>query len=285
MAKLHLGLAMWANGDWRGSLLAPHGGNEAMLAEYATVFDTVEGNTTFYSGAPRVETVAAWAQQAPSHFRFCFKLPAELTHRRRLVGIEAELAAFIEALAPLHDRLGPLMIQLPRDFGGQELPRLSALLEAWPADLPAAVEVRHPDFFHKGEAERALNRLLISHGVERVMLDVRPLFATPAGDDPRLLKAQGEKPRVPLHVLSTATAPLVRFIGHFDAAINRQRFTPWAERLALWIKQGKTPFLFVHTPDNREAPALARTLYTEVARRVPLPALAAFPGEQQVSLF
>ncbi|WP_355660606.1 DUF72 domain-containing protein [Halomonas salifodinae] len=283
--RLYLGLAMWANGDWRGRLFAPHGGSDGMLAEYATVFDTVEGNTTFYSGAPRAETVAAWARQAPRHFRFCFKLPAELTHRRRLAGIEAELEAFLEALEPLQDRLGPLMIQLPRDFGGQELPRLASLLQAWPGHLPAAVEVRHPDFFHKGEAERALNRLLISHGVDRVMLDVRPLFATPAGGDSRLSKAQGEKPRVPLHVLSTATSPLVRFIGHFDEAINRARFIPWAERLALWIKQGKTPFLFVHTPDNREAPTLARSLYDEVARRVPLPALAAFPGEQQVSLF
>ncbi len=273
---------MWANPDWRGTLYPPHGGG---LEEYARVFGTVEGNTTFYSGAPRAETVTAWARQAPPGFRFCFKLPAALTHERRLAGIEAALDGFLEALAPLHDRLGPLMVQLPRDFGPQELPRLDSLLSRWPPGIPCAVEVRHPEFFHKGAAEIAFNRLLISHGVDRVMLDVRPLFSTPADDDPGLLKAQGEKPKRPLHVLSTADRPLVRFIGHLDSKINERYYEAWIERLSLWIDQGKTPFLLVHTPDNRRAPELARRLYSRLAQRCSLPCLPAFPGECQTRLF
>jgi uncharacterized protein YecE (DUF72 family) len=117
------------------------------------------------------------------------------------------------------------------------------------------------------------------------MLDVRPLFATPAGTDTRLIKAQGEKPKRPLHVISTANMPIVRFIGHCDMAINDRLFMPWCERLALWIKQGKTPFLFVHTPDNRQAPQLARRFYARLAERVELPPLEAFPGERQSALF
>jgi uncharacterized protein YecE (DUF72 family) len=282
MSALYLGLPMWANPEWRGSLYPPGGGG---LEEYARVFSAVEGNTTFYSGAPRAETVAAWARQAPPGFRFCFKLPAALTHERRLAGIEAELGGFLEALAPLHDRLGPMMVQLPRDFGLDELPRLAALLGRWPRQLPCAVEVRHPEFFHKGAAEVALNRLLISHGVDRVMLDVRPLFSTPAEAHPGLARAQREKPRRPLHVLSTGGRPLVRFIGHLDAAINERYFTPWIQRLILWIKQGKTPYLMVHTPDNRQAPELARRLLAAVAEQHPLPPLPAFPGEVQAALF
>lgn len=280
--RLHLGLAMWANPEWRGTLYPPHGGG---LEEYARVFTTVEGNTTFYSGAPRAETVAAWARQAPADFRFCFKLPAALTHERRLVGVEAAFDAFLDALAPLHDRLGPLMVQLPRDFGAEELPRLEALLARWPVGIPCAVEVRHSEFFHKGAAETALNRLLITHGADRVMLDVRPLFSTPPGGHPGLLQAQREKPRRPLHVLSTADRPLVRFIGHLDPAINERYFAPWIERFGLWINQGKTPFLLVHTPDNRQAPELARRLHARLAEPCSLPPLAAFPGEDQARLF
>ncbi len=282
---LHLGLPMWANPDWRGGLYPPHGGGDGHLADYARVFSAVEGNTTFYSGAPRPETVAAWSRQAPSAFRFCFKLPASLTHERRLVGVAADLEAFLATLAPLRDRLGPVMIQLPRDFGADELPRLDAVLSRWPRAIPCAVEVRHSDFFHKGAAETALNRLLISHGVNRVMLDVRPLFSTPAGDHPGMRQAQGEKPKRPLHVLSTANHPVVRFIGHVDAAINIRYFAAWIERLSLWIKQGKTPFLLVHTADNRQAPELARRLYRDLALRADLPALPAFPGERQTRLF
>jgi len=283
--RLHLGLPMWANADWRGGLYPRQAASEDFLTDYARVFSSVEGNTTFYSGTPRAETVAAWARRSPPTFRFCFKLPAALTHERRLTGIDADLETFLDGLAPLGPRLGPVMIQLPRDFGAAELPALERLLARWPAGVPCSVEVRAREFFHKGSAEQRLNRLLITHNVDRVMLDVRPLFGTPTGDDPRLRTAQSEKPRLPLHVLSTGERPIVRFIGHLDTALNRRYFAPWVERLSLWIKQGKTPFLFVHTPDNRQAPALARTLYTALGEALDLPLLAAFPGERQATLF
>lgn len=285
MTAPYLGLAMWANSDWRGGLYARHTPSDAFLEEYAKVFTSVEGNTTFYSGAPREAAVLAWARQTPRHFRFCFKLPARLTHDKRLVGIDGELSDFLARLEPLHDRLGPMMIQLPRDFGHAELANLAAFLERWPDNICCSVEVRASEFFHKGSAEQQLNRLLITYGVDRVMLDVRALFSTPAGDDSRLIKAQGEKPKRPLHVLSTSDRPIVRFIGHLDMNINERYFAAWADQLGLWIKQGKTPFLFVHTPDNRQAPELARRFHSLLVEKYSLSTLNAFPGEQQVSLF
>ncbi|MGO2240663.1 MAG: DUF72 domain-containing protein, partial [Halomonas sp.] len=56
-------------------------------------------------------------------------------------------------------------------------------------------------------------------------------------------------------------------------------------RLKLWISQGKTPFLFVHTADNRESPHLARWLYNALGEITPLPPLAPFAGEKQSQLF
>ncbi|GHC28621.1 Uncharacterized conserved protein YecE, DUF72 family [Aidingimonas halophila] len=282
---MHLGLAMWANSDWQGRLYPPHGGREGLLVDYARVFNSVEGNTTFYSGAPSEATVASWARQAPADFRFCFKLPAELTHQRRLCHVDADIDAFLARLEPLQNRLGPIMIQLPRDFGVNELPRLESLLSRWPKAFPCAVEVRHSHFFHKGNEERHLNQLLISHGIDRVMLDVRPLFSQPPDTDSVLAKAQSEKPKRPLHVISTGTRPIIRFIGHFDQARNDHYFAPWIERIKLWINQGKTPFLFVHTPDNRYAPELARHFYHQLATHLVLPELAGFAGERQTLLF
>ncbi|MDK9688356.1 DUF72 domain-containing protein [Halomonas sp. LC1] len=280
---LYLGLPMWANQDWQGSLY-PRQAKTDLLSDYAAVFSSVEGNTTFYSGAPKPDTIAAWARQAPAHFRFCFKLPASVTHDQRL-GSLASAWEFIEALTPLHDRLGPTMVQLPRDFGPSELPKLEALLAHWPTQLPSAVEVRHPVFFHKGEEEKALNRLLITYRANRVMLDVRPVFSTPANGHPGLAHAQQEKPKLPLHVLSTAEQPIIRFIGHIDKTINTRYFAPWIERLKLWISQGKTPFLFVHTADNRESPEMARALYGLLQQQMALPALEAFANEKQSQLF
>nr|WP_298055569.1 DUF72 domain-containing protein [uncultured Halomonas sp.] len=280
---LYVGLPMWANQDWQGSLYPRHAKTD-LLSDYAAVFSSVEGNTTFYSGAPKPETIAAWARQAPAYFRFCFKLPSSVTHDQRLTRLE-DAWAFLAALEPLHDRLGPTMVQLPRDFGPQELPKLEALLAQWPSHLPCAVEVRHPEFFHKGAAEKALNQLLITYAANRVMLDVRPVFSTPANGHPGLAHAQQEKPRVPLHVLSTAQQPIIRFIGHLDKSINSRYFAPWKSRLALWINQGKTPFLFVHTADNRESPEMARMLYKELQSLTPLPTLPPFACDKQSQLF
>ncbi|QTP56875.1 DUF72 domain-containing protein [Billgrantia sulfidoxydans] len=285
LSGLYLGLPMWANPEWCGSLYPPYAGQSGWLADYARVFSAVEGNTTFYSGAPRAETAAAWSRLVPPHFRFCFKLPAALTHERRLHNIEADFDAFVDSLAPLHERLGPLLVQLPRDFGFAELARLEALLARWPTGIPCAVEVRHPEFFHKGTAEVALNRLLITHGANRAMLDVRALFSTPARGDPALAHAQNEKPRCPLHVLSTGGQPLIRFIGHVDETINLRYFQPWIGQIRLWINQGKTPFLFVHTADNRQAPQLARRLFQALSGALGLSPLSDFAGERQARLF
>ena len=186
-----------------------------------------------------------WSRQAPPGFRFCFKLPQALTHAKRLRQVETDGGDFVEALWPLKDRLGPVMIQLPR---------------------------------------RDINALLISHGANRVMLDVRPLFSGPPEAHSGLIQARAEKPRRPLHVISTAKFPVIRFIGHLDSAINEHYFTPWIDQLALWIKQGKTPFLFVHTADNRQAPELARNLYARVADRMGWQALPGFPGDRQNQL-
>lgn len=280
---LYLGLPMWANQDWCGSLYPQHAKSN-LLGDYAAVFSSVEGNTTFYSGAPSAATLNAWASQAPKAFRFCFKLPAAVTHEQRLADPQAALD-FLDALSPLHHQLGPTMIQLPGDFGPRELPRLEALLNVWPRHLPCAVEVRHPEFFHKGASEQALNRLLITFSANRVMLDVRPVFSTSAEGSPGLAHAQQEKPKLPLHVLSTANQPVIRFIGHLDKQINSDYFSAWKKQLSLWISQGKTPFLFVHTADNRHAPAMARLLYQQLSAHDGLTPLGDFPGEKQAALF
>lgn len=287
--RLHLGLAMWANPDWKGSVYTPHTAMTESLPDYASAFDAVEGNTTFYSGIPKEESVRSWADQTPPTFRFCFKLPAFITHEKRLRDCEADITQFLQRLAPLGPRIGPVMVQLPRDLGQEALIDLERLLAQWPAHIPCAVEPRSFDFFAKGEAERALNRLLITYNADRIMLDVRPVMTASNSPNPALLKAQQEKPKRPLHVITTGSKPIVRFIGHFDDEINDRLFAPWIDRLALWITQGKTPFLFVHTPDNKQAPMLARRYAERVSEtlqhngRVKVP--KAFAGERQSTLF
>lgn len=284
MGQVRIGCAMWANKEWIGTLF-PAGARPAqLLAHYARVFDAVEGNTTFY-GLPSAATVAHWAAEAPPPFRFLFKLPRTITHERRLRDAGSELAEFCGRLAPLEPRRGPTSIQLPASFGPDGLAELDRFLERAPAAWGWAVEVRHPEFFAGGGAERALNDLLHEHDADRVILDSRALFsAAPRHEVERI--AHGAKPRLPVRPTATAAHPVVRFIGHLDPEVSAAHWVSWFPAVLRWLEQGREPTLCFHTADNVDAPLQALRFQRELAvasggsvSRPSTPAATTGPGE------
>ena len=78
-----LGCPEWSRPEWKGSLLPTRTRPADFLAGYARVFNTVEGNTTFYA-LPRSDVVERWKESTPSDFRFCFKFPRSISHDRKL---------------------------------------------------------------------------------------------------------------------------------------------------------------------------------------------------------
>ena len=281
MARLYVGCAMWAQRGWVGRWF-PHttrSGEE--LTAYATWCTAVEGNTTFYA-TPSEATVQRWAQLAPVGFRFLCKVPRTVSHDRRLRGPEAlaETAALLDRLEPLGERIGPVQIQLPRSFGPDDLAALDAFLQVRAAAYHWVVEVRHPAFFDGGPIERTLNELLFEHGVDRVILDSRALFAAPAATEAER-DTQGRKPRLPVRAVALGRHPVVRFIGQSDRSANQQYWQRWLPTMARWLADGREPFVFLHTPDNADAPWLARQFHADVAALVPdlepLPVPAAAP--------
>ncbi|WP_299734344.1 DUF72 domain-containing protein [uncultured Endozoicomonas sp.] len=258
-ALYHLGLPMWSNRDWVGSLYPGNANSRSYLQHYSQVFNTVEGNTTFYA-LPSENTVASWLSQLQDGFRFCFKLPREVTHSGRLQPSE-QVNLFFERLSPLASYLGPFMIQLPKSFTPSRLPELERFLAQLPSLYSYAVEVRHSAFFQKGDEERTLNRLLMSLNVDRVCFDSRSLFAK----DPRNeleRDAQRKKPRLPVHAIATGQYPIVRFIGIGNATDDHPYLEPWRKKMLEWTTEGKQPFFFMHSPCNSEVPALANAFHT-----------------------
>ncbi len=277
----YLGAPQWQAPAWN-RLLPP---GPSPLARYSRVFNCVEGNTTFYA-TPSQAQCQQWRQQVPDDFRFLFKFPRPISHDRLLAGVDAPVRDFLERLAPLRDVLGPFLVQLPAAFGPEHLDNLWRFADALPPPLTLAVEVRHPAFFQKGEAERALNRGLRERRLARVCLDSRALFSAPPDND-TTLDAQRKKPRLPVHLLPSEAAPVIRYIGHPQLDANRPFLAPWLDRVAAWLDAGARPFLFLHMPDNNEAVALAR-LWTEMLM-TRIPGLAPLPlreAEQpQLGLF
>lgn len=286
IARMHLGAPVWSCRDWAGTLWPSATKPGAFLEHYARVFNAVEGNTTFYA-VPSRDTLARWRDDTPPGFEFCCKLPRTITHDKQLVGAERELDAFVELLGVLGDRLGPTMIQLPPSFGPRQLGTLAATLARLPRTMPFAVEPRHRGVFDGGAAHRDFDALLREHGVDRVVFDTQVLHAS-RDRDPLVVAAQSRKPNLPVLEVATARRPIVRIVGVSDAEACRPAFERWARRAAQWIAEGRSPSLFVHTPDDREVPRLAAQLHAIVGAHTDvgsLPPLGSDRGARQISLF
>jgi uncharacterized protein YecE (DUF72 family) len=83
---------------------------------------------------------------------------------------------------------------------------------------------------------------------------------------------------------------VVRFIGSDHPERTDAGLEPWREVVARWVREGRTPTFFVHTPDNLDSPGLARSFHSAVADLVPdLERLADLPEPdrppEQESLF
>jgi uncharacterized protein YecE (DUF72 family) len=175
---------------------------EERLRWYASVFDCVKVNATYYA-LPALRTVAGWVERTPPGFLFHVKayglltghhprpesLPAEARvllpetlplDRHGGVALprvppearEATLALFRETLVPLAaaGKLGYVLFQLAPwvRFGDAVLGYLATLpgrLPGW----PVAVEFRHPSFIPQRTDE--VLRFLATHGLTLAAVD------------------------------------------------------------------------------------------------------------------
>ncbi len=130
--------------EWVGRFY-PKGTRPAdFLAHYGQIFNSVEINYTFRR-FPTEELARSWAGAVPPGFRFAVKAHQGITHRSRLRDAGELVRSFLEKVAPLGDRLGPVLFQCPpwlrRDDG-----LLDRFLRELPSEGRFALEFRHPSW-------------------------------------------------------------------------------------------------------------------------------------------
>ena len=221
-----------------------------------------------------------WARAAPSEFRFVFKLPRTITHDRRLRDAGRELREFLEVIEPLGERARTLSVQLPGSFGPNDLGVLASFLAGLPTSHRYGVEVRHPAFFQPGATTERLEVLLAGHGAEWIPFDTTTLFSSPA-TSPAEQEGWAQKPRLPRRTTALSDEPIVRYVGRDDVAATVEGWQVWLPVVADWLREGRRPTFFVHTPDNDESLPLARRFHDQV--RVLVPELAPLPEPIDVS--
>ena len=107
-----LGCSGWQYRHWRGTFYPAEMPQNRWFAYYATRFDTVEINNSFYR-LPAAETFTKWAEQAPPGFVYAVKASRFLTHMKKLKDPSDPLARFFDHARHLGSHLGPVLYQLP----------------------------------------------------------------------------------------------------------------------------------------------------------------------------
>ena len=169
--RLHLGTSSWSSKDWEGVFYPKGTAPGDFLAFYATRFRTVEVDATFYR-TPSLAMTKKWAAVLPAGFRLAAKVPQVVTHEKCMEDCGPDLDAFVQGMAPLGDRLGPLLLQFPyhkkaspiteKEFLG----RLERFLPALPRGPRFALEIRNKTWLRP-----PLLDLLRAHRVALAIID------------------------------------------------------------------------------------------------------------------
>ncbi|WP_372012641.1 DUF72 domain-containing protein [Pseudoxanthomonas sp. 10H] len=161
--RVRIGCAGWSIPRQHAHLFGP---GESMLARYATRFDAVEINSSFYR-PHQARTYERWAASVPRGFRFSVKVPKAASHERGLRATGPVLDRFLDESAGLGGRLGGYLLQLPPGLALE--PRTaSTFFRAFRrrSEAPLACEPRHASWF-TAQADALLER----HGVSRAAAD------------------------------------------------------------------------------------------------------------------
>jgi uncharacterized protein YecE (DUF72 family) len=213
MHRIRIGCSGWVYRDWRGTFYPDRLPQARWLEHYASVFETVELNATFYRLATP-DAARRWARETPEGFAFAAKASRYLTHMKRLTDLDRGLRRFTDSVAPLAGagRLGPIVWQLPERFARDD-ERLATALERLPPGRHA-FEFRHPSWFC-----RDIEALLRRH---------------------KVALAIGDHPQRPFQSHArTAGFTFVRF--HHGARGRRGNYSEtelaeWARRLRRWAR-------------------------------------------------
>jgi len=168
---LYLGTSSWSSKDWEGVFYPKGMAASDYLSFYATRFRSVEVDAIFYR-VPSAGMTKKWRRDLPDGFRLAAKVPQLITHEKGLVDCGDDLAAFLEAMDNLGDRLGPLLFQFPYYKKDAEmtreifLDRLSGFLPSLPKGYRFALEIRNKSWLTPPFLD-----LLRSNGVALALID------------------------------------------------------------------------------------------------------------------
>ena len=199
---------------------------KSRLEYYASLFNTVEINSTFYK-LPRASTITKWTETVPHAFQFTFKISKTVTHAKSLDFSYEDVESFMRTVDHIGNKKGCLLVQLPPALKPENLNRLKKLLTAIrKADSnnkwKIAVEFRNKNWYNEDTYS-----LLKQHNISLVFHDL-PASATPI-------------------TAFTADFIYVRFHGTergYRGNYPNEFLFDYAQQVKSWLNKGKTVYMY-----------------------------------------
>ena len=236
MAGVLIGTSGWNYPEWKDGFYAgvPR---KAWLRHYASVFEAVEVNATFYGGQ-KPATFVRWREATPAPFRFAIKGHRIVTHLKRLVEVAEAVSIQRASVAPLAGRIAAVLWQLPANLEADPA-RLDGFLEVlggWP-NVRHVIEFRARSWFN----DDVLKRL----------------------SDHRIAIAQSDAPGWPRWDVVATDLVYVRLHGHtrlYASSYAAHHIARWAEKIRGWQAEGRAVQVYFDNTGEGAAPRDALAL-------------------------
>lgn len=235
--RAHVGCSGWIYKHWRGVVYPEGLPQRRWFEHYATMFDSVEINNTFYR-LPPASTVEAWAAQAPPGFTYALKLGGFGSHRMKLRDAVSWLPNHLDRAERLGPSLGPTLVQLPPRWK-RNPSRLDEFLSAAPGSMRWAVEMREASWLHDDVFE-----VLRRHGAALCLHDLLADHPLERTTDWSYLRFHGPG------------ALSQKYMGRY----GESRLAPLADLLGRWLEEGCDVYAFFNNDDQGFAVEDARWL-------------------------
>ncbi len=232
--EVFVGCAKWNRQDLKG--FYPRGTKDE-LEYYATQFNSIELNATFYRFFPP-EQFQKWYEKTPENFKFFPKLNQEISHWKRLNDIAQSVDNYLYAASNLKEKLGTIFLQMHNNFAPKDFDRVAAFAEGWPKEVPLAMEFRHTGWYNDEKVAEELYHLLETNNIANVLVDT-------AGR------------RDIMHMRLTNNEAFIRYVGANHSS-DYDRLDDWVLRLKEWVNDGLQKIhFFVHQNLEKASPLLS----------------------------
>ncbi len=232
--NISVGCAKWNRADLKG--FYPRGTKDE-LAYYATQFNSIELNATFYRIFDK-SVVEGWYNKTPADFKFYPKIPQSISQFKRLKNCDDEVAMYLDSIAQLREKLGMVFLQMHPFFSYKDFDALQKFVEQWPKGIPLAVEVRHKEWYEDEAINNELCALLKGNDITHIITDTA-----------------GRRDLV--HMQLTTPKTFVRYTGANHES-DYTRLDDWITRIKKWSDAGLEELnFFVHQNVEKESPLLS----------------------------